>query len=104
MSGLCVGFSGWEIINDITPVITLSNHMITHISMAVMVSCCSMSPLSLHPDPEQPFLSRGESRQAKGNNLQTLLMTRSSSHLTVPCLVTVPDLNVTLHAVCSRRR
>lgn len=29
-------------------------------------------------------------------------MRRSSTHLIVPCLVTVPDLNVTLHVVCSR--
>lgn len=55
----------------------------------------------LHPDPEQPFLSRGDSGRGSGNNLETIFMKRSSTHLTVPCLVTVPDLNVTLHAVCS---
>uniref|UniRef100_A0A8C6TEL3 Vascular endothelial growth factor receptor 3 n=1 Tax=Neogobius melanostomus TaxID=47308 RepID=A0A8C6TEL3_9GOBI len=33
-------------------------------------------------------------------DLETLLITRLSTHVTVPCLVTVPDLNVTLHAVC----
>uniref|UniRef100_A0A665UV74 Vascular endothelial growth factor receptor 3 n=1 Tax=Echeneis naucrates TaxID=173247 RepID=A0A665UV74_ECHNA len=42
----------------------------------------------------------------KGNEhgLETILVTRSSTHITVPCLVTVPDLNVTLHAVCSHHR
>uniref|UniRef100_A0A674MU93 Vascular endothelial growth factor receptor 3 n=1 Tax=Takifugu rubripes TaxID=31033 RepID=A0A674MU93_TAKRU len=49
-------------------------------------------------DPEQPFLSRGDSGQGNRNNLETIFMKHSSSHLTVPCLVTVPDLNVTLHA------
>ncbi|XP_072294039.1 vascular endothelial growth factor receptor 3 isoform X2 [Eucyclogobius newberryi] len=44
-------------------------------------------------DPEQPFLMRA----GQNSNLETLLITRHSSHVTVPCLVTVPDLNVTLH-------
>ncbi|KAM9850089.1 vascular endothelial growth factor receptor 3 [Aulostomus maculatus] len=43
-------------------------------------------------DPEQPFLKRSD-----GNNLETILITRFSTHIIVPCLVTVPDLNVTLH-------
>uniref|UniRef100_A0A8C9Z8E3 Vascular endothelial growth factor receptor 3 n=1 Tax=Sander lucioperca TaxID=283035 RepID=A0A8C9Z8E3_SANLU len=34
------------------------------------------------------------------NDLETILMTRFSTHVIVPCLVTVPDLNVTLHTVC----
>lgn len=76
--------------------------MITQIGTAIIAH--QLPPLFLHPDPEQPFLSRGESGQAKGSVLETILMTHSSSHLTVPCRVTVPDLNVTLHAVCSRRR
>uniref|UniRef100_A0A6Q2Y100 Vascular endothelial growth factor receptor 3 n=1 Tax=Esox lucius TaxID=8010 RepID=A0A6Q2Y100_ESOLU len=39
---------------------------------------------------------RGENR---GNNddLETIFIAGSSSHITVPCLVTVPDLNVTLY-------
>lgn len=79
--------------------------MITHTRTAVLAHQLPRFPPSfLHPDPEQPFLSRRESGQAKGNVLETIFMTRSSSHLIVPCLVTVPDLNVTLHAVCSRRR
>lgn len=47
-------------------------------------------------DPQQPFLRRGHA--ADGNNLETILITRFSTHITVPCLVTVPDLNVTLYA------
>uniref|UniRef100_A0A3Q1G3D4 Vascular endothelial growth factor receptor 3 n=1 Tax=Acanthochromis polyacanthus TaxID=80966 RepID=A0A3Q1G3D4_9TELE len=43
-------------------------------------------------DPEHPFLRRdGDS------NLETILITRFSTQVVVPCLVTVPDLNVTLH-------
>ncbi|XP_055015004.1 vascular endothelial growth factor receptor 3 [Boleophthalmus pectinirostris] len=45
-------------------------------------------------DPEQPFLLR----TGQNSDLETLLITRLSTHVTVPCLVTVPDLNVTLHA------
>uniref|UniRef100_A0A8C9Z9B6 Vascular endothelial growth factor receptor 3 n=1 Tax=Sander lucioperca TaxID=283035 RepID=A0A8C9Z9B6_SANLU len=48
-----------------------------------------------HPDPEQPFLRRGS--YSAENDLETILMTRFSTHVIVPCLVTVPDLNVTLH-------
>uniref|UniRef100_A0A3Q1F903 Vascular endothelial growth factor receptor 3 n=1 Tax=Acanthochromis polyacanthus TaxID=80966 RepID=A0A3Q1F903_9TELE len=45
-------------------------------------------------DPEHPFLRRdGDS------NLETILITRFSTQVVVPCLVTVPDLNVTLHTV-----
>uniref|UniRef100_A0AAQ5XVF3 Vascular endothelial growth factor receptor 3 n=1 Tax=Amphiprion ocellaris TaxID=80972 RepID=A0AAQ5XVF3_AMPOC len=45
-------------------------------------------------DPEHPFLRRdGDS------DLETILITRFSMQVVVPCLVTVPDLNVTLHAV-----
>nr|XP_057919188.1 vascular endothelial growth factor receptor 3 isoform X2 [Doryrhamphus excisus] len=43
-------------------------------------------------DPEEPFLRRN------GNNLETIFITRYSTHVIVPCLVTVPDLNVTLYA------
>lgn len=48
-------------------------------------------------DPEQPFLRRGG--EGAGSDLETILITRLSTHVTVPCLVTVPDLNVTLHTV-----
>ncbi|XP_012989053.3 vascular endothelial growth factor receptor 3 isoform X2 [Esox lucius] len=45
-------------------------------------------------DLHQPFLRRN-----RGNNddLETIFIAGSSSHITVPCLVTVPDLNVTLY-------
>ncbi|KAM9795439.1 vascular endothelial growth factor receptor 3 [Neosynchiropus ocellatus] len=47
-------------------------------------------------DPEQPFLRRHS--DGSGNNLGTILITHYSPYVIVPCLVTVPDLNVTLHA------
>lgn len=80
--------------------------MITQISAAITQGTVSRItqwlPLYfLNPDPEQPFLSRGDSGQGNRNSLETILLKRSSTHLIVPCLVTVPDLNVTLHAVCS---
>ncbi|XP_059918813.1 LOW QUALITY PROTEIN: vascular endothelial growth factor receptor 3 [Gadus macrocephalus] len=43
-------------------------------------------------DPEQPFLLRGVSSSGLG----TILITRYSKQLVVPCLVTDPDLDVTL--------
>lgn len=48
-------------------------------------------------DPEQPFLRRGGSSRGNGNDLETILITRYSTQVIVPCLVTVPDLNVTLY-------
>ncbi|XP_047440704.1 vascular endothelial growth factor receptor 3 isoform X2 [Mugil cephalus] len=48
-------------------------------------------------DPEQPFLRRGSHSQSEEKSMETILITRSSTHVIVPCLVTVPDLNVTLH-------
>uniref|UniRef100_A0A8K9XLI2 Vascular endothelial growth factor receptor 3 n=1 Tax=Oncorhynchus mykiss TaxID=8022 RepID=A0A8K9XLI2_ONCMY len=42
---------------------------------------------------------RGE-RSVNGD-LETIFISRSSTHVTVPCLVTVPDLNVTLYLVPS---
>ncbi|XP_061901702.1 vascular endothelial growth factor receptor 3 isoform X2 [Entelurus aequoreus] len=45
-------------------------------------------------DPEHPFLRRN----SNSNNLETIFITRYSTHIIVPCLVTVPDLNVTLYA------
>ncbi|XP_047190136.1 vascular endothelial growth factor receptor 3 isoform X5 [Scophthalmus maximus] len=47
-------------------------------------------------DPENPFLRRGS--EGHGNDLETIFITHFSMHITVPCLVTVPDLNVTLYA------
>uniref|UniRef100_A0A3B3WHN3 Platelet-derived growth factor receptor-like protein n=1 Tax=Poecilia mexicana TaxID=48701 RepID=A0A3B3WHN3_9TELE len=47
-------------------------------------------------DPAQPFLMRGGS----GSELETIYVTRSATHVIVPCLVTIPDLNVTLQSVC----
>uniref|UniRef100_A0A4W6DFU1 Vascular endothelial growth factor receptor 3 n=1 Tax=Lates calcarifer TaxID=8187 RepID=A0A4W6DFU1_LATCA len=42
-------------------------------------------------DPENPFLKR--------DDIETIFISRPSTHVTVPCLVTVPDLNVTLHSL-----
>ncbi|GLD62043.1 vascular endothelial growth factor receptor 3, partial [Lates japonicus] len=42
-------------------------------------------------DPENPFLRR--------DDIETILISRLSTHVTVPCLVTVPDLNVTLYSL-----
>lgn len=55
----------------------------------------------MFPDPDQPFLRGGSSSEATKDNLEPLLITRFSTHVIVPCLVTVPDLNVTLQAVCA---
>uniref|UniRef100_A0A8C5EVF7 Vascular endothelial growth factor receptor 3 n=1 Tax=Gouania willdenowi TaxID=441366 RepID=A0A8C5EVF7_GOUWI len=46
-------------------------------------------------DPEQPFLMRRS--QGNINGLETILITRLSTHIIVPCLVTIPEINVTLH-------
>uniref|UniRef100_A0AAX7UF75 Vascular endothelial growth factor receptor 3 n=1 Tax=Astatotilapia calliptera TaxID=8154 RepID=A0AAX7UF75_ASTCA len=43
-------------------------------------------------DPEQPFLNSG--------SVQTIFIKSHSTDVIVPCLVTVPDLNVTLKTVC----
>ncbi|XP_032410273.1 vascular endothelial growth factor receptor 3 [Xiphophorus hellerii] len=43
-------------------------------------------------DPVQPFLMRGGS----SSELETIYVTRSATHVIVPCLVTIPDLNVIL--------
>uniref|UniRef100_A0A8C7J1A1 Vascular endothelial growth factor receptor 3 n=1 Tax=Oncorhynchus kisutch TaxID=8019 RepID=A0A8C7J1A1_ONCKI len=45
-------------------------------------------------DLEQPFLRRN---RGSNGDLETIFISRSSTHITVPCLVTVPDLNVTLY-------
>ncbi|XP_031713580.1 vascular endothelial growth factor receptor 3 [Anarrhichthys ocellatus] len=60
---------------------------------AVIVGTTAVSVYVFVRDPEQPFLS-----YSPENDFGTILMTRSSTHVVVPCLVTVPDLNVTLHA------
>ncbi|KAK0148071.1 Vascular endothelial growth factor receptor 3 [Merluccius polli] len=46
-------------------------------------------------DPQQPFLQRGTGHS---NGLETIFITGSSTQIVVPCLVTDPDLNVTLLA------
>lgn len=66
----------------------------------VRIVCLLLPLLFLPPDPEHPFLGRDNSGEGNGNKLDTILITRTSTHVLVPCLVTVPDLNVTLHAVC----
>uniref|UniRef100_A0AAX7T2H9 Vascular endothelial growth factor receptor 3 n=1 Tax=Astatotilapia calliptera TaxID=8154 RepID=A0AAX7T2H9_ASTCA len=45
-------------------------------------------------DPEQPFLNSG--------SVQTIFIKSHSTDVIVPCLVTVPDLNVTLKTVCAQ--
>ncbi|KAM9310211.1 LOW QUALITY PROTEIN: vascular endothelial growth factor receptor 3 [Pholidichthys leucotaenia] len=52
-------------------------------------------------DPEHPFLSRGDNGSGVGQGLGTILITRFSKRVIVPCLVTVPDLNVTLVTMSS---
>uniref|UniRef100_A0A8C7XBP3 Vascular endothelial growth factor receptor 3 n=1 Tax=Oryzias sinensis TaxID=183150 RepID=A0A8C7XBP3_9TELE len=52
-------------------------------------------------DPAQPFLIRDSSASSSVNNMETIFIKRHSSHVVVPCLVTVPDLNVTLSSVCT---
>ncbi|KAK7922124.1 hypothetical protein WMY93_009026 [Mugilogobius chulae] len=61
---------------------------------AIIDGTTAVSVYAFIRDPEQPFLLRA----GQNSNLETLLITRHSTHVTVPCLVTVPDLNVTLHA------
>ncbi|XP_059201767.1 vascular endothelial growth factor receptor 3 [Centropristis striata] len=61
---------------------------------AIIVGTTAVSVYVFVRDPEQPFLRRGSS----DNKLGTILVTRFATHITVPCLVTVPDLNVTLLA------
>uniref|UniRef100_UPI0037E9366A vascular endothelial growth factor receptor 3 isoform X2 n=1 Tax=Semicossyphus pulcher TaxID=241346 RepID=UPI0037E9366A len=60
---------------------------------AVIVGTTAVSIYVFVRDSEQPFL--------KGDNLETILITRFSTHVIVPCLVTVPDLNITLHTLPS---
>uniref|UniRef100_A0A8C9Z8V6 Vascular endothelial growth factor receptor 3 n=1 Tax=Sander lucioperca TaxID=283035 RepID=A0A8C9Z8V6_SANLU len=62
---------------------------------AIIVGTTAVSVYVFVRDPEQPFLRRGS--YSAENDLETILMTRFSTHVIVPCLVTVPDLNVTLH-------
>ncbi|XP_044060950.1 vascular endothelial growth factor receptor 3 [Siniperca chuatsi] len=65
---------------------------------AVIVGITAVSVYVFVRDPEQPFLRRGSYSEGNKNDLETILITRSFTHVIVPCLVTVPDLNVTLHA------
>ncbi|XP_034739086.1 vascular endothelial growth factor receptor 3 [Etheostoma cragini] len=62
---------------------------------AMIVGTTAVSIYVFVRDPEQPFLRRGS--YSAENDLETILMTRFSTHVIVPCLVTVPDLNVTLY-------
>eukprot|EP00064_Thunnus_orientalis_P000127 superscaffoldBa00000006_g127 len=65
---------------------------------AVIEGTTAVSIYAFIRDPEQPFLRRGSYSKSNGNDLETILITRFSTNIIVPCLVTVPDLNVTLHA------
>ncbi|MEQ2196257.1 hypothetical protein XENOCAPTIV_010523, partial [Xenoophorus captivus] len=64
---------------------------------AIIDGITAVSIYAFVRDPLQPFLMRGES----SDNLETIFITRFATHVIVPCLVTIPDLNVTLHSVCS---
>lgn len=70
------------------------------IPAAISVTFKQLPIFYLHPDPEQPFLRR----EANKEDLKTILIPHLSTDVTVPCLVTVPDLNVTLVAVCTHHR
>lgn len=59
---------------------------------AIIVGTTAVSVYVFVRDPESPFLRRDK------NDLKTIFVTRFTTHVTVPCLVTVPDLNVSLHA------
>ncbi|XP_058505209.1 vascular endothelial growth factor receptor 3 isoform X1 [Solea solea] len=65
---------------------------------AIIDGTTAVSVYAFIRDPEQPFLRRDSHSKGHGNALETILITRFSTHVIVPCLVTVPDLNVTLHA------
>uniref|UniRef100_A0A8C3A5X3 Vascular endothelial growth factor receptor 3 n=1 Tax=Cyclopterus lumpus TaxID=8103 RepID=A0A8C3A5X3_CYCLU len=62
---------------------------------AIIVGTTAVSVYVFVRDPEQPFLRRHS--YSPENDLGTILITRFTTHVIVPCLVTVPDLNVTLH-------
>ncbi|XP_051929096.1 vascular endothelial growth factor receptor 3 isoform X2 [Hippocampus zosterae] len=62
---------------------------------AVIDGTTAVSTYVFVRDPEKPFLRRDET---SNNNLETIFITRHSTDVIVPCLVTVPDLNVTLYA------
>ncbi|KAM8910023.1 vascular endothelial growth factor receptor 3 isoform 2-T4 [Spinachia spinachia] len=49
-------------------------------------------------DPEQPFLRPRGYNPSHDLGTKLILISRYSTNVVVPCLVTVPDLNVTLHA------
>ncbi|KAI4819073.1 hypothetical protein KUCAC02_004353 [Chaenocephalus aceratus] len=58
---------------------------------AIIVGTTAVSVYVFVRDPEQPFLQRG-------SDMEIIFINHFSTHVIVPCLVTVPDLNVTLHA------
>ncbi|XP_035525795.1 vascular endothelial growth factor receptor 3 [Morone saxatilis] len=62
----------------------------------IIVGTTAVSIYVFVRDPEQPFLRRISYHK---DNLETILITRFSTHVIVPCLVTVPDLNVTLRVI-----
>ncbi|XP_029297748.1 vascular endothelial growth factor receptor 3 isoform X2 [Cottoperca gobio] len=62
---------------------------------AIIVGTTAVSVYVFVRDPEQPFLRRSSYRNE--NDFETILINHFSTHVIVPCMVTVPDLNVTLH-------
>ncbi|XP_034545105.1 vascular endothelial growth factor receptor 3 isoform X2 [Notolabrus celidotus] len=65
---------------------------------AVIIGTTAVSIYVFVRDPEQPFLRSDSYSEVNGDNMETILISRFSTHVIVPCLVTVPDLNVTLQA------
>lgn len=89
--------------------IGLSIHEVTSVIAAIIPACSLSHPVTapcfcLHPDPKQPFFRRDAKNEDIRNGLETILIRHSTTHVIVPCLVTVPDLNVTLYAVCVHHR
>ncbi|XP_054452941.1 vascular endothelial growth factor receptor 3 [Anoplopoma fimbria] len=62
---------------------------------AIIVGTTAVSIYVFARDPEKPFLRRHSYNPEY--DMWTILITRFTTHVIVPCLVTVPDLNVTLH-------
>ncbi|KAM4586251.1 vascular endothelial growth factor receptor 3 [Fundulus diaphanus] len=62
---------------------------------AIIDGTTAVSIYAFVRDPTQPFLMRG----GPSVPLEPIFITRSATHVIVPCLVTVPDLNVTLDSL-----
>ncbi|TMS17034.1 Vascular endothelial growth factor receptor 3 [Larimichthys crocea] len=65
---------------------------------AIIVGTTAVNVYVFIRDPKQPFFRRDAKNEDIRNGLETILIRHSTTHVIVPCLVTVPDLNVTLYA------